>query len=151
MRARFDAAVMAGGEKGVSIKLIDTMQGLATSITRLINTHWASALDGSEDWPVLRGRKNEHTAAAVRSHFAIFVEKQIAWLDYFVRDPRWLKLPAVNYAANAAREAGQDLRQARSELEDLYAISRQDLVPKARGDGRVTPAPKRPARAKRAA
>ena len=98
-------------------------------ITELMSRHWATVLNGQQKWPVQRGRKNERQAADLRSTFITYIEKTLHWLDYFVRDPRWLNLSAVNYAANAAREAAQEVRQARAGFEELYELDRTDLVP----------------------
>lgn len=63
----------------------------------------------------------------MRRLFVEYVEKSVHWLDYFVMDPSWLNLTAVNYAANAAREAASEVRQVRLRFEEMYELTREHL------------------------
>ena len=117
-----------GSLNGTNPELLSLLQGHATQITRLMSVHWESVLRGEEEWPVLADRRGEEMARHLRTLFVMYVQKTLFWLDYFIRDPRWLNLTAVNYAANAAREAASEVREARSRFELAYELTRDDLM-----------------------
>ena len=127
LRAEFDAAVHKGSADGTNPELVDLLQGHASKITSLMSAHWDSVVARSEPWPRLRTRRGEELAGDLRELFIEYVEKTLHWLDYFVLDPRWLNLTAVNYAANAAREAAREVRGARTSFEEEYELVRDDL------------------------
>ena len=94
-----------------------------------MSSHWESVINGDEFWPTLRSKRDEAETQKLRSLFILYVDKTLSWLDYFIRDPRWLNLSAVNYAANAAREAANEVRDARKRFELAFELERDDLVP----------------------
>jgi hypothetical protein len=129
LRVEFDAAVKEGSAHGTNPELLQLLQSHADEITRLMSSHWEPVISGQEQWPALNGRKSEAEARRLRNLFILYVDKTLHWLDYFIRDPRWLNLSAVNYAANAAREAANEVRDARVRFEALFELQREDLVP----------------------
>jgi hypothetical protein len=120
--------VREGSTNGTTPELLSLLQGHAGEITRLMSAHWASVLKGEEQWPALASRQGEEMADHLRTLFVIYLQKTLHWLDYFIRDPRWLSLSAVNHAANAAREAASDVRDARARFEATYELVREDLA-----------------------
>jgi hypothetical protein len=140
LRAEFDAAVREGSANGTNPELLNLLQGHAGKITMLMSTHWASVINGEEHWPTLRERRGEEIVQELRRLFVEYIDKTLRWLDYFIRDPRWLNLTAVNYAANAAREAASEVRESRARFELEYELERDDLIP-----GRPRKQPEQPA------
>lgn len=130
LRAEFDAAVHNGSANGTNPELLDLLQNHASRITGLMSAHWDSVINRTEAWSRLRTRRGEELAGDLRELFIEYIEKTVHWLDYFVLDPRWLNLTAVNYAANAAREAASEVRQARIRFEEEYELVRDDLSAK---------------------
>lgn len=103
-----------------------------------MSSHWESVINGQEQWPSLKKKNSQTQAVKLRTLFVLYIDKTLSWLDYFIRDPKWLNLSAVNYAANAARETANEVRDARKQFELSFEISRNDLVPgrvKADNDG----------------
>ncbi len=129
LRTEFDAGVKQGSKNGTDPRLLTLLQGHATSITRLMSKNWSTLLDETEKWPRFKDKKARETTGSLTTLFTIYVEKTLRWLDYFVMDPRWLNLTAVNYAANAAREAASEVRDARLRFEEEFELTRDDLVP----------------------
>lgn len=109
-------------------ELLELLQDDASEISRLISGHWESVINQTEDWPRLRAKRGEELATDLRRFFVDYLEKTLHWLDYFVMDPGWLNLTAVNYAANAAREAASEVRQTRLKFEEEYELERDDLA-----------------------
>lgn len=93
-----------------------------------MSVHWDSVVKGDEKWPRLGSKNGEELSRELRDRFIAYVEKTLHWLDYFVMDPRWLNLTAVNYAANAAREAASEVKQVRLQFEREYELTRDDLA-----------------------
>lgn len=145
LRAEFDAAVHHGSANGTDPELLDLLQSHASKITRLMSAHWDSVVKRTEPWPQLRTRRGEELAGDLRELFIEYVEKTLHWLDYFVLDPRWLNLTAVNYAANAAREAASEVRDARIRFEEEYELERDDLSSKKPPANQDSAPPERPA------
>lgn len=127
LRVEFDAAVHEGSENGTNPQLLELLQGHASKITQLISANWDTVVDGSEQWPRMKTRNTSELVTGLRQLFIIYVEKTLRWLDYFVMDPTWLNLTAVNYAANAAREAASEVREARLKFEKEFELTREDL------------------------
>lgn len=130
LRTEFDAAVHEGSENGTNPELLAMLQGHAGAITQLMNTNWDSVINETERWPRFKNRKTDWMTQRMISLFVVYVEKTLRWLDYFVMDPRWLNLTAVNYAANAAREAASEVREARIMFEHAFELTRDDLSAK---------------------
>ncbi len=128
LRVEFDAAVHEGSENGTTPELLELLQGHASEITRLMSNNWKTVVDETEQWPRMKSRQGDELSSNLCTLFVIYVEKTLRWLDYFVMDPRWLNLTAVNYAANAAREAASEVREARIKFEDEYELAREDLA-----------------------
>lgn len=137
LRAEFDAAVHEGSANGTDPELLDLLQGHAAKITGLMTAHWETVVKRTEPWPRFRTRRGEELADELRELFIEYVEKTLRWLDYFVLDPRWLNLTAVNYAANAARETAGEVREARSRFEEEYELYRDDLSARQPAAGRT--------------
>lgn len=128
LRVEFDAAVHEGSENGTTPELLHLLQGHASKITRLTSENWDSVVSETESWPRLKSKQGSELAGNLQTLFIIYIEKTLRWLDYFVMDPRWLNLTAVNYAANAAREAASEVREARIKFEEEYELEREDLA-----------------------
>ncbi len=128
LRAEFDAAVHEGSENGTTPELLEVLQGHASKITTLMNENWGPVVDETQEWPRFKTRKTSELADGLCTMFAIYVEKTLRWLDYFVIDPSWLNLTAVNYAANAAREAASEVREIRIKFEQEFELTRDDLA-----------------------
>ncbi len=128
LRAEFDAAVHKGSVNGTTPELLDQLRDHAGKINGLMSANWKSVVDGTEDWPRLSDKRGEELSVKLREQFIEYVEKTVHWLDYFVMDPSWLNLTAVNYAANAAREAASEVKQARVRFEEAYELTRDDLA-----------------------
>lgn len=116
-----------GSEHGTNPELLELLQGHAVKITKLMSVHWDSVVNQTEQWPRLRGRRATQMTADLTGLFTEYVEKTLHWLNYFVLDPSWLNMTAVNYAANAAREAASEVRQARTRFEQEFELERDDL------------------------
>lgn len=127
LRAEFDAAVREASKKGTRPELVGHLRGSAVEIKQRMSGHWGTLVDGTESRPTLHAKKGEQTAEELHDLFVEYVEKTLHWLEYFVMDPSWLNLTAVNYAANAAREAANEVRQARLRFEEFYELDRADL------------------------
>ncbi len=128
LRSEFDAAVKHGSKNGTDPELLKLLQEHATTITRLMSSNWDTVIDETEEWPRFKAKKQDELSRSLITLFTIYVEKTLRWLDYFVMDPRWLNLTAVNYAANAAREAASEVREARVRFEQTFELTRDDLV-----------------------
>lgn len=118
-----------GSSSGTNPELLDLLQSHANEITLLMSSHWESVINGQEQWPSLRNKRIQAQAEKLRTLFVLYIDKTLSWLDYFIRDPKWLNLSAVNYSANAAREAANEVRDSRKRFELSLEISREDLVP----------------------
>ncbi len=75
----------------------------------------------------MRTRKGHDLAIELQDLFVEYVNKTLHWLEYFVLDPSWLNLTAVNYAANAAREVASELHAARLRFEAEFELDRSEL------------------------
>lgn len=113
---------------GTNPELLELLQGHASEITRFMSNNWGPVVEGDVQWPVLKSKRGSELSYSLCTLFVIYVEKTLRWLDYFVMDPRWLNLTAVNYAANAAREAASEVREARIKFEAEYELAREDLA-----------------------
>lgn len=127
LRVEFDAAVHEGSESGTNPELLALLQGHAAKLTQLMSNNWDSVVNGTEQWPRMKSRRSSELTDSMQTLFIIYVEKTLRWLDYFVMDPRWLNLTAVNYAANAAREAASEVRETRIKFEEEFELTRDDL------------------------
>jgi hypothetical protein len=127
LRVEFDAAVKEGSARGTNPELLNLLQSHASKITKLMSAHWGSVLDGTEDWPRMRTRKGYELSAELQSLFVEYITKTLRWLEYFVLDPTWLNLTAVNYAANAARETASEVHAARRAFEAEFELDRSEL------------------------
>ncbi len=116
-----------GSEKGTNPPLLVLLQNHAVAITKLMSENWGTVVDETEPWPRMKTKRSHKQSQRLRNLFIIYVEKTLRWLDYFVLDPRWLNLTAVNYAANAAREAASEVREARLKFEEEFGLTREDL------------------------
>lgn len=117
-----------GSANGTNPELLSLLQSHASRITKLISNHWESVTKRTEQWPRMRTRRGQELSGELRELFIAYIDKTLHWLDYFVLDPRWLNLTAVNYAANAAREAANEVRDARHRFEEEFELTREDLV-----------------------
>jgi hypothetical protein len=125
-RDEFDAAVHEASGNGTRPELLDVLQGNASKITSLMSAHWDSVVNRTEPWSLLRTRRGEELAADMREFFIEYVENTLHWLHYFVLDPRWFNLNAVNYSANAAREVASRLRVVLIKFEEEHELGRDD-------------------------
>lgn len=127
LRVEFDAAVKEGSANGTNPELLNLLQSHASKISKMMSAHWGSVIDGTEQWQRMRTLKGQELADGLQDTFVEYVQKTLHWLEYFVLDPTWLNLTAVNYAANAARETASEVHTARRNFEAEFELDRSEL------------------------